>query len=141
MTDIRPSVLVVDDDRGVLESLELLLSDDCDVVVSDSASRALELATRLHFDVVVTDYRMPEMNGAEFTAALTARIKPSPYMLMLTGTPNEVKPGMPGAMDLVMVLAKPFDPARLLRMVLQVGRLAANRRPSPVPATDGAPRS
>ena len=141
MTDIRPSVLIVDDDAGVLESLELLLGDDCDVVVSDSSTKALAIATRLHFDVVVTDYRMPEMNGAEFTAALKARINPFPYMLMLTGTPNEVKPDMPGATDLVMVLAKPFDPARLLRMVLQVGRLAVNRRPTPPPIADAASRS
>ncbi|PZR14429.1 MAG: hypothetical protein DI536_10240 [Archangium gephyra] len=141
MTDLRPSVLIVDDDPGVLESLELLLGDDCDVVVCDSAAKALAVATRLLFDVVVTDYRMPEMNGAEFTAALKSRINPSPYMLMLTGTPNDVKPDMPGAKDLVMVLAKPFDPARLLRMVLQVGRLAVNRRPTPLPIADAAPRS
>jgi hypothetical protein len=35
---------------------------------------------------------------------------------------------MPGATDLVMVLAKPFDPARLLKLVLQVGRLGLSRR-------------
>lgn len=142
--ETRPSVLVVDDDPGVLESLELLLGDDCDVTVAESAARGLDLATRLPFDVVVTDYRMPHMNGAEFAAALKARITPAPYLLMLTGTPDEVKSHLPGATDLVMVLAKPFEPARLLRMVLQVGRLGVARRPTglpPLPAPDGSPRS
>lgn len=142
--ETRPSVLVVDDDPGVLESLELLLSDDCDVTVADSSVRGLDLATKLPFDVVVTDYRMPQMNGAEFAAALKARITPTPYLLMLTGTPDEVKPHLPGATDLVMVLAKPFDPDRLLRMVLQVGRLGVTRRPTgltPLPTPDGSRRS
>jgi adenylate cyclase len=143
MSDAKPSVLIVDDDAGVLESLELLLGDDCEVVTSDSSVRALELATRLHFDVVVTDFRMPELNGAEFAAAIKSRIKPAPYMLMLTGTPQEVTQSLPGASELVMVLAKPFDPERMLRMVLQVGRLAVNRRIStttPPPVTDAGSR-
>jgi CheY-like chemotaxis protein len=124
----QPSVLVVDDDPGVLQSLELLLGDDCAVVVCDSPKEALDVATRLHFDVIVTDYRMPHMTGAEFAAALKERVTPTPYCLLLTGTPNEVKPSMPGATDLVMVLAKPFDPDRLLKLVLQVGRLGMSRR-------------
>lgn len=141
MSEARPNVLIVDDDAGVLKSLELLLGDDCEVVTSESSTRALELATRLHFDVVVTDFRMPEMNGTEFAAALKQRLTPMPYMLMLTGTPSEVKQTLPGASELVMVLAKPFDPERMLRMVLQVGRLAVNRRhAAPSPKTDDDPR-
>ena len=143
MSDARPSVLLVDDDAGVLESLELLLGDDCEVVTSESSTRALDLATRLHFDVVVADFRMPEMNGAEFAAALKSRLKPAPYILMLTGTPQEVTQALPGANELVMVLAKPFDPERMLRMVLQVGRLAVNRRlssPTPPPVPDAGSR-
>ena len=124
----QPRVLVVDDDPGVLQSLKLLLSDDCEVTVSDKPAEALAMAESGKFDVIVTDYRMPGMNGAEFAKALKARITPAPYTLLLTGTPNEVKPTMPGATDLVMVLAKPFEPERLLRLVLQVGRLGMNRR-------------
>jgi CheY-like chemotaxis protein len=137
MSDNRPNVLIVDDDPGVLQSLELLLSDDCEVVISDSSVAALDIATRLHFDVVVTDFRMPGLNGVEFAAALKNRITPAPYMLMLTGTPSEVKHSLPGASELVMVLAKPFDPERMLRWVLQVGRLAVSRRQ----ATSSSPSS
>lgn len=131
MPSSMPRVLVVDDDPGVLKSLELLLGDDCELQVSDSPADALELAMKTSFDVIVTDYRMPHMNGAEFAHALAQRVKPTPYCVLLTGTPNEVKPSMPGASDLVMVLAKPFEPERLLRMVLQIGRLGMNRRQTP----------
>ena len=44
---------------------------------------------------------------------------------------TSVKPHMEGAADLVMVLAKPFEPRRLLNLVLQVGRLGMGRRPTP----------
>ncbi len=131
MADIQPRVLVVDDDPGVLQSLELLLSDDCEVTVCDSPTRALEIAVSQPFDVIITDYRMPHMTGAEFAHALKARLSPTPYTLLLTGTPNEVKPHMEGASELVMVLAKPFEPQRLLNVVLQVGRLGVNRRGPP----------
>ena len=131
MSESQPRVLVVDDDPGVLRSLELLLSDDCEVTVCDSPRDALEVAVKQPFDVVITDYRMPHMTGAEFAHALKTRLSPAPYTLLLTGTPNEVKPHMEGADSLVMVLAKPFEPSRLLKLVLQVGRLGMNRRPPP----------
>lgn len=128
MAEAQPRVLVVDDDPGVLQSLELLLGDDCEVTVCDSPVAALEVAVSKPFDVVITDYRMPHMTGAEFAQALKLRLTRPPYTLLLTGTPNDVKSDMPGAADLVMVLAKPFEPSRLLRLVLQVGRLGVNRR-------------
>jgi CheY-like chemotaxis protein len=122
-------VLVVDDDPGVRQSLQLLLSDEEHAVTCvASGPEALELTTRETFDVIVTDYRMPDMTGAELAAELKARFDPPPYCILLSGTPNEVKPSMPGATELVMVLGKPFDPARLIRVVTQVGRLGVNRR-------------
>ena len=131
MSDSQPRVLVVDDDPGVLQSLDLLLSDDCEVTVCDSPRDALEVAATKPFDVIISDYRMPHMTGAEFAQALQARVTPPPYTLLLTGTPDEIKPHMEGAANLVMVLAKPFEPARLLKLVLQVGRLGMNRRATP----------
>ncbi|HEY1088880.1 MAG TPA: response regulator [Archangium sp.] len=128
MSESQPRVLVIDDDPGVLQSLELLLGDDCAVTTCDSPKEALGIATRLPFDVIVTDFRMPEMTGAEFASELKKRLSPVPYCLLLTGTPDEVKSHLPGATDLVMVLAKPFDPDRLLKLVLQVGRLGMSRR-------------
>lgn len=123
-----PRVLLVDDDPGVLHSLRLLLSDDCEIEACDSPRAALAAAAGGSFDVVVTDFKMPEMTGAEFAAALKQAVTPMPYCLLLTGTPDQVKPSLTGATDLVMVIAKPFDPSRLLNLVLQVGRLGQNRR-------------
>ncbi len=123
-----PRVLVIDDDPSVLKSLEMLLSDDCEVQCCTDPRAALELARGFMFDVIVTDYKMPYLTGGEFAAQLHREVSPPPYCLLLTGTPDAVKTSMPGARELVMVLAKPFDPGRLLRLVLQVGRLGMIRR-------------
>jgi CheY-like chemotaxis protein len=123
-----PRVLVIDDDPSVLKSLQLLLSDDCEVTTCADPRVALELVRSTTFDVIVTDYKMPHLTGGEFAAQLHREVTPPPYCLLLTGTPDAVKTSMPGAKELVMVLAKPFDPGRLLRLVLQVGRLGLIRR-------------
>jgi CheY-like chemotaxis protein len=124
----QPRVLIVDDDLSVLKSLELLLGDDCEVQCCSDPRLALDAARATVFDVIVTDYKMPHLTGGEFAAQVHRELSPPPYCLLLTGTPDVVKPSMPGASELVMVLAKPFDPERLLRLVLQVGRLGLTRR-------------
>ncbi|MDP1918846.1 MAG: response regulator [Myxococcales bacterium] len=128
MATAQPRVLVVDDDPGVLQSLKLLLEDDCEVTCSASPANALSLALTNQFDVIVTDFKMPQMTGSEFAQAVKQQVTPVPYMLLLTGTPQSVTHTTPGAQDLVMVLAKPFEPDRLLRIVTQVGRLGLIRR-------------
>lgn len=124
----KPRVLVVDDDPQVLKSLERLLQDECDVRCVESPAEALSLATSASFEVILTDYKMPQMTGSEFAQAVKQQVTPVPYMLLLTGTPQSVTHATPGAQDLVMVLAKPFEPDRLLRIVTQVGRLGLIRR-------------
>jgi CheY-like chemotaxis protein len=125
---LTPRVLVVDDDLLVLKSLKLLLGTECEVSVASSPLEALELAAATQFHVVITDFRMPEMNGAELAHALKERLTAPPYCILLTGLPHEVNSLVDGAQDLVMVLGKPFDPKRMVKMVLEVGRLSATRR-------------
>lgn len=124
-------MLVVDDDPGVLRSLELLLGEECEVTCCASPREAMGLAAGRPFDVVLVDFKMPGMSGAQFAAELKRAVTPPPYCLMLTGTPDAVTPDTPGAGDLVMVVAKPFEPARLLRLVAQVAKLGALRRAPP----------
>ena len=65
------TVLLVDDEPQVLVALEDLLSDDYTVLKATSAERALEIiASRPEIAVVITDQRMPHMNGDEFLARI-----------------------------------------------------------------------
>jgi CheY-like chemotaxis protein len=70
---LRPRALVVDDAPDVAEMVTILLSHaGYEVETAHSARAALEAAVRAHFDVVVSDIGMPEMNGYELAERLRA---------------------------------------------------------------------
>ena len=59
-------ILVVDDEEDIAEELaDLLSSTGRDVVYRTSAAAGLEVARSQAVDIVITDMRMPEMDGAE----------------------------------------------------------------------------
>jgi two-component system, chemotaxis family, CheB/CheR fusion protein len=68
----RPrSALVVDDVSDVTDMLSVLLTHaGYDVTCASTAPDALALAREHHFDVVISDIGMPEMNGYELATAL-----------------------------------------------------------------------
>ncbi|MFZ5896130.1 MAG: response regulator [Myxococcota bacterium] len=71
MQQVRERVLLVDDEPQVLVALEDLLADDYSVLKTESGERALDLISREpDIAVVITDHRMPRMNGDEFLARL-----------------------------------------------------------------------
>lgn len=120
----RYSVLVVDDDPNLLTCVTRLLADDVEVFSAASAERALELLKGHTFHVVISDFAMPGMNGS----ALLAHIGRLPeYMscLLMTGS-DSYQPLKGEARH--YVLFKPFDPERLVRMVMELGRVAEMKR-------------
>jgi DNA-binding NarL/FixJ family response regulator len=81
-------VVLVEDNDIFRETLELLLSLRTEVAVVGSAAsgdEAVELCARLEPDVVLVDYRMPGMNGAETTRAVLAAA-PGTSVICLTAS-------------------------------------------------------
>jgi signal transduction histidine kinase/response regulator RpfG family c-di-GMP phosphodiesterase len=64
----KPTVLVVDDEPQILESIHALLEDDFDVVVTTDAAEAVELLRNAQVAVILADQRMPKLTGGEFLA-------------------------------------------------------------------------
>jgi PAS domain S-box-containing protein len=64
----KPTVLVVDDEPQILESIHDLLEDDFEVVVSTDATAAVELLRHAQVAVILADQRMPKLSGGEFLA-------------------------------------------------------------------------
>jgi CheY-like chemotaxis protein len=60
-----PKILLVDDDPDILDIIRLDLEDDPDntVDVCRSGPEALRLAEQKKYEVIITDMRMPKMNG------------------------------------------------------------------------------
>ena len=82
---VQGRVLVVDDDEGMCELIQLgLRKRGFEVSWRTGATEALELARRENFDVVVTDLRMDEMSGLEVCQRLAA-VRPGVPVVMVTG--------------------------------------------------------
>ncbi len=85
----RPARVVLVEDNDIFrETLELLLALRTEVTVVGSAAsglEAVELCARLEPDVVLVDYRMPGMNGAETTRAVLSAT-PGTSVICLTAS-------------------------------------------------------
>lgn len=78
-------VLCVDDDEIVLRSLSRLFkTQQLTVLTSNSPIDALKLIKQYEFDVVISDMRMPKMNGAEFFQQ-AQKLAPDTQRILLTG--------------------------------------------------------
>lgn len=67
----QPLVLLVEDDYDQRSLFKFFFQKlNMDVVTAESAEEARELLSELHFDLVVCDINMPQVNGAEFVAQL-----------------------------------------------------------------------
>ena len=60
-------ILLIDDDREILETYEVILSlDDHQVVACDRGKKALELLRDDTFDAILCDIKLPDLRGPEF---------------------------------------------------------------------------
>jgi len=82
---MRPRILCVDDEPRVLSGLRQVLFRSFDITAAAGGEAALALIDRgEQFEVVVSDMRMPQMNGATFLAEMRKR-RPDITRLLLTG--------------------------------------------------------
>ncbi len=115
--------LVVDDEPAIVELVTTVLDDQgWRVDVASGGRAALERLQQTRYDLVLSDVRMPEGDGADFYRAAVAQQKElARRFLFMTGdTANEAAWRVLQA-TLAPVLSKPFTPQALLHAVEQVG--------------------
>jgi DNA-binding NtrC family response regulator len=79
----QPTVLVVDDESGILQTLEILLRAEGFVPhVAHGGKAALERIPQLSPDIVLSDIRMPQVGGVDVLAAARAHDPDVPVILM-----------------------------------------------------------
>jgi CheY-like chemotaxis protein len=87
--EAKPRILCVDDESNVLDSFRRLLRKDYDLNIAASGADGLRLMEQNGpFAVVVSDYKMPGMNGVEFLSR-AREIAPETVRVMLTGHADE----------------------------------------------------
>ncbi len=78
-----PTILVIDDERNTREGLRDAFDDKYRILVADSADQGLKMLKENPVDIVLTDLRMPGMDGMTFTKEVSSWPEP-PLIIMLT---------------------------------------------------------
>ncbi len=113
-------VLVVDDNRYVTESLAAVLRDyGCHVATAENGVAALASCQQSAPDVLVSDLRMPLMDGPQL-AARVCTLFPACKIILFSGTvPCDTFVSCPKCHDCFFPLfARPVNPPKLVDMVL-----------------------
>jgi two-component system response regulator PilR (NtrC family) len=112
-------ILVIDDEKSILDLLTVVFEKEGYVVkTSLSATRAVELLGNEDFDMIITDIKMPKMNGMELLRYVRQN-RPDIPIVMITayGTIKQAVEALKaGAMDYIV---KPFDVEELKIIVAQ----------------------
>jgi two-component system response regulator HupR/HoxA len=113
----QPTVLIVDDEPRVLDSLEAILAADFRVLRAEGGPAALALLARESVAVIITDYRMPGMTGVELLRQ-SQDVQPDALRIVLTAYTD-----VDSLMEAVNTgriyhfVPKPWDPKALMVVV------------------------
>jgi signal transduction histidine kinase len=118
----RHTVLVVDDEPDVIQSVKDLLRLEYNVLGATRASEAMRLLAENEVHVVMTDQRMPEMTGVEFLHRICDEY-PDAVRLLFTGYAD-----LPAVIDAInrgsvyRYITKPWDPEELQLVIREACR-------------------
>lgn len=101
-------LLIVDDERGSRQSLEMIFKRDYAVLLAANAQQAREQLTRAQVDLILLDYVMPDMDGVSLLREIQTTYPEVPFvMVSASSTARPIVDAMrAGAFDFVV---KPFD--------------------------------
>ncbi|MGB0836140.1 MAG: response regulator, partial [Psychrobium sp.] len=127
----RPRVLFVDDEPDVLRSLSRIARKlDAEILTANGGHEALEIIEQSPVDVLVTDMRMPQMDGNELLAQV-AKKAPETVRIVLTGYADmDMVLGAINSGHIWGYLQKPWDNMELivkLKQALQLQQVLAER--------------
>ncbi|MDD5084756.1 MAG: sigma-54 dependent transcriptional regulator [Candidatus Omnitrophica bacterium] len=137
---IRPTILIVEDEKDTADGLKKLLEPSYDVVLSQSAEAAIPLVKSDSPDIILSDLRLTGMDGLELLREIK-KIKKDPVVIILTayGTvENAVKAMRLGAFhyltkplnseELTHVLEKAIEAKRLVEDNVELRRELERQR-------------
>ena len=85
-TDMDKRLLIVDDEEALLDLLKVQFEEmsDFDVVTASSAEDALQILNKKRYPIIVTDLKMPGMNGMDLCKKIR-ETNPISYIIAMTG--------------------------------------------------------
>lgn len=112
----KRSVLVVDDEKIIRDSLKDWLQEGYNVTTAETGEEAIELIKNRDFDVLILDVRLTGKSGLQVLNEIK-EIKPQTKIIIMTGYPSvelAVEAMKAGAADYIV---KPFSPEQLEKLI------------------------
>lgn len=116
----RQTVLIVDDEEDIRDSLQALFEtclEDVAVVTAASGQAALDVLEREPIDLIISDYKMPGMNGLEFLGR-AIKTRPTIPRILVTAFPDlEIAIRAINEANIENFFTKPFEAEQVLAVV------------------------
>lgn len=114
-------ILIIDDEVFLARNLAELLqrTKDWDTSIAYTAKEAIEMVSLSHFDALLMDLCLPDMEGIELAQLLT-KLNPSIKIIYMSAYPDYLKNIKSTLGDHKSVLEKPFDFNRLQNILKQL---------------------
>ncbi len=132
----KPTILVVDDDQDILKLISMrLTATGYETIAASNGEQAMTAISLKRPDLIVSDLRMPAMDGMELLDAVHKR-HPTLPMIILTAhgsIPDAVHATQQGAYSF---LTKPFDSHELLKLVADALRISGAQSDDNQPNND-----
>ena len=117
------AVLVVDDERSIVEMLEEVIEEDQDCFVDrcESSTLASFMAKGTKYNLIILDFRMPHKNGGEIADAIRSTDGPNKEtpILFISAYIDEVKERT-GSLESVHYLNKPLEIKNLMPTIYEI---------------------
>ena len=114
----RPQrVLVVDDEPDICSAVQKLLEralKNVVVVTAPNGFKGLEILKSEHIDLIVTDFKMPGMNGFEFIQE-AIKVSPQTPRILITAFERELAEEANLQRSFQQIFTKPLDPRPLVK--------------------------
>jgi putative two-component system response regulator len=120
LSELRKTIMVIDDMAAILEHAKQLLKDEYSVIPCISAKQALEIMDKRKPDLILVDINMPEMDGFDFIRRIKSDERFSDvHVMMITAeitSQIESKGYELGAENFVL---KPFSQPVMIRKITE----------------------
>src|SRR5574344_1880514 len=117
MEQSKYKVLIVDDEEDNLNLLYRTLRHDFDVIKTTSPKKALQMLEENFVDVIISDHKMPELDGVDFLRA-SCEIRPNAVRLLVTAySDTEILINAINTAKIYRYIKKPWEPTEMLMIV------------------------
>ena len=125
MEDIKPTILIVDDEEKTRKVLSIGLNDKYKILLAKNGNDAVKLLNNNNIHLLLTDLKMPNMSGIDLLKYVQKNHKSIPVVIITAfgSVENAVEAMKMGALDYMLKPVKIDELESLIEKSLNYGRL------------------